>query len=259
MNFNKEFIEINGIKTAYIKRNGGDKICVILHGWGAYIESITPILKAVPSEYTVYAYDAPGFGDTEDPDFVMGTYEYYEFLLTLLEKFNIEKATFIGHSFGGKTLTILGAKNPLKVQKLVLIDASGVLPKRKLSYYFKVYSFKLMKKLYLLTHGGNEESLKKFYKKHGSDDYQNANGIMRKCFVKVVNESTEEEFENIDAETLLIWGENDDATPLYMAHIFEKKIKNSGLVVLDGAGHYSYIDDFGTFNAVLNSFLGDNR
>lgn len=255
MNLYKKFVEINGIKTAYIKRDGGEKICVILHGWGAYIESITPIINSVTSEYTVYAYDAPGFGDSDDPNFVMGTYDYYEFLLAFLEKFNIDKATFIGHSFGGKTLTILGAKNDEKIEKLVLIDASGALPKRKLSYYLKVYSFKIAKKFYLLTHGNDEESLKKFYKKHGSDDYQNADGIMRKCFVKVVNESTEEEFPKINAETLLIWGENDDATPMYMAEVFEKKIKNSGLVVLKGAGHYSYIDDFGTFNAVLNSFL----
>lgn len=255
MKINKKFVEINGIKTAYVKRDGGEKTCVILHGWGAYIESITPIINSLSKDYTVYAYDAPGFGDSDDPNFVMGTYDYYEFLLAFLEKFNIEKATFIGHSFGGKTLTIFGAKNDEKIEKLVLIDASGVIPKRKLSYYLKVYSFKIAKRFYLLTHGNDEESLKKFYKKHGSDDYQNADGIMRKCFVKVVNESTEEEFPRINAETLLIWGENDDATPLYMAEVFEKKIKNSGLVVLKGAGHYSYIDDFGTFNAVLNSFL----
>lgn len=255
MNLDKKFVEINGIKTAYLKIGDGDKVCVILHGWGAYIESITPIIKSIPSDYTIYTYDAPGFGDTNDPDFVMGTYDYYEFLLAFLEKFNIKKATFIGHSFGGKTLTILGAKNDEMIEKLILIDASGVIPKRKLNYYFKVYSFKIAKKFYLLTHGGDEESLKKFYKKHGSDDYQNADGIMRKCFVKVVNESTEEEFPKIKAETLLVWGEKDDATPLYMAEVFEKKIKNSGLVVLEGAGHYSYIDDYGTFNAVLNSFL----
>lgn len=255
MKVNKEFVDIDGIKTAYIKRDGGKKIVVILHGWGAYIESIMPIFNSVPDDYTVYAYDAPGFGDSDDPSFVMGTYDYYEFLLKFLEKFSIKKATFIGHSFGGKTLTILGARNKEIVDKLVMIDASGVLPKRKLSYYGKVYSFKAAKKLYMITHGNSEESLEKFYKKHGSDDYQSANGIMRKCFVKVVNESTREEFKNIDAETLLIWGDKDEATPFYMAEIFEKEIKNSGLVILKDAGHYSYIDKFSQFNAVLNSFL----
>ena len=255
MKIDKEFVEIDGIKTAYIKREGGEKVLVILHGWGAYIESIMPIFNAIPEGYTVYAYDAPGFGDSENPKEVMGTYDYYEFLLKFLDHFNIKKATFVGHSFGGKTLTILGSRNKDRVEKLIIIDASGVLPKRKLSYYAKVYSFKTAKKFYMLTHGNNEEAMAKFYKKHGSDDYQAADGIMRKCFVKVVNESTRDEFKNIDAETLLIWGDKDEATPLYMGKIFEEEIKNSGLVVLEGAGHYSYLDKFGQFNAVINSFL----
>lgn len=255
MKIDKNFVDVGGIKTAYIKRDGGEKVVVILHGWGAYIESIMPIFNSIPKEYTVYAYDAPGFGDSEDPKEVMGTYDYYEFLLKFLEIFNIKKATFIGHSFGGKTLTILGARNKDLIDKLVIIDASGVLPKRKLSYYTKVYSFKAAKKMYMLTHGGGEEAMAKFYKRHGSDDYQAADGIMRKCFVKVVNESTRDEFKNIEAETLLIWGDKDDATPLYMGKIFEEEIKNSGLVVLEDAGHYSYLDKFSQFSAVINSFL----
>lgn len=255
MKVDKNFIDIDGINTAYIKREGGEKIVLILHGWGAYIESIMPIFNAIPEHYTVYAYDAPGFGDSEAPKEVMGTYDYYSFLLKFLEKFNIKRATFIGHSFGGKTLTILGARNKNLIDKLVLIDASGVIPKRKLSYYAKVYSFKAAKKLYMLTHGNDDKALSKFYKNHGSDDYKEAEGIMRKCFVKVVNESTREEFKNIEAETLLIWGDKDDATPLYMGKIFEKEIKNSGLVVLKDAGHYSYLDKFGQFRAVINSFL----
>ncbi len=167
MKVNKEFVEIDGIKTAYIKRDGGEKIVVILHGWGAYIESIMPIFNAIPKDYTVYAYDAPGFGDSEDPKEVMGTYDYYEFLLKFLDKFEIKKATFIGHSFGGKTLTILGSRNKDLIDKLVIIDASGVLPKRKLSYYTKVYSFKAAKKMYLLSHGNDEKALEKFYKNMG--------------------------------------------------------------------------------------------
>ena len=98
--------------------------------------------------------------------------------------------------------------------------------------------------------------MEKFYKKFGSDDYRDTSGVMRSTFVKVVNESMEEEFSKINADTLLIWGERDDATPVYMGKIFESKIKNSGLVVLNG-GHYSYLDDYGTFCAVINSYLGD--
>ena len=41
-----------------------------------------------------------------------------------------------------------------------------------------------------------------------------------------------------------------------MAKTMEKEIKDSGLVVLEGAGHYSYLDDYYTFRAVINAFNG---
>ena len=143
------------------------------------------------------------------------------------------------------------------VNKLVLIDASGILPKRSLNYYVKVYSFKLLKKLYMIFNFSKDKEtrLKNFYKKFGSDDYKSSDGIMRKVFVKVVNESTEEYLDKIEQETLLIWGDKDDATPLYMGEIFDKKIKNSGLVILKNSGHFSYVDDYSTFSAVMRSYF----
>ena len=252
----KRDINLLGTNIKYIVKGEGTPL-VVLHGWGANIESVMPIVNAVPEGYKVYAYDAPGHGDSDDPVEALSTWDYELYLEEFLKKMEIGKASFIGHSFGGKTLTIFASKNRDMVNKLVLIDASGVIPKRTFKYYFKVYSFKTLRFIYtkLFFWNNSKDGIRKFYEKFGSDDYQASQGIMRKTFVKVVNESTLQCFKDIDAETLLIWGENDDATPLYMAHIFEKEIRNSGLVVLKNAGHFSYIDDYGTFCAVIKSFF----
>lgn len=252
----KEFITINNKKIAVVDTKKGDEFAFVLHGWGAYIESIVPIINALKDKYRVIAYDAYGHGDSDDPDTVIGTEDYSILLEDIVNYYGAGPSVFLGHSFGGKTLTIYAAEHPEMVKKLVLIDASGVLPKRGLDYYIKVYSFKLLRSLYNLLFFWKEKSerLKAFYTKFGSDDYQAAQGIMRKVFVKVVNEETVDYFSKIKAETLLIWGKHDEDTPLYMAKVFEDKIENAGLVELDG-GHYSYIDDYGTFKAVLNVFL----
>lgn len=253
----KSKIKVLSTELSYIEQGEGEPL-VILHGWGANIESIMPIVNTAPKKYKIYAYDAPGFGDSNEPNEVLSTYDYEKYLVEFLKLKNISKATFIGHSFGGKTLSIFAANHPEMVKKLILIDASGIIPKRTFSYYLKVYSFKLLRFIYtkLFFWNSNTEGIKKFYEKFGSDDYQNSDGIMRKTFVKVVNESTREHFKDIKAPTLIVWGEKDEDVPLYMAKIFEKEIKDSGLVVLKNAGHYSYIDDYGTFSAVMSSFLG---
>ncbi len=253
---NRKEMTIDKCKISYIDTEVGSNIAVVLHGWGANLETVVPIINILKDSFRVVSLDSPGFGLSEDPSRVYGTEDYADFTVKFLQELGIENADFLGHSFGGKTITVIAAKYPNLVKRAVLIDASGVLPKRELQYYFKVYSFKLLKFLYtrLLFWKDREKSLEKFYKKFGSEDYKAAQGIMRKSFVKVVNESTTEFFKDINAETLLIWGENDEDTPLYMAKEFESGIKNSGLVILKG-GHYSYLDDYGTFSAVINSFL----
>ncbi len=252
----KEFIRIDGKKIAVYDTKTGDDVAFVLHGWGANIESVMPIVSSLKDRYRVIAYDSLGHGDSDEPDAVIGGDDYVDLLRKIYDYYGIARATCIGHSFGGKTLTVFAALYPEKVDKLVLVDASGVLPKRSFTYYRKVYTFKFLKKLYKLLFfwQDTEKAMARFYKKFGSDDYKAADGIMRKVFVKVVNESTEEYFPRIQADTLLIWGDEDDATPLSMAKVFEAKIPEAGLVVLKG-GHFSYLDAYGQFDAVLRSFL----
>ena len=64
---------------------------------------------------------------------------------------------------------------------------------------------------------------------------------------------------SIEAETLLVWGELDDATPLSDAKIMERKIPGAGLVVFNGVGHYSYLDCLGQFLRVMDVFLEKER
>ena len=202
----KEFIRIDGKKIAVYDTKTGDDVAFVLHGWGANIESVMPIVSSLKDRYRVIAYDSLGHGDSDEPDAVIGGDDYVDLLKKIYDYYGIARATCIGHSFGGKTLTVLAALYPEKVGKLVLVDASGVLPKRSFTYYRKVYTFKFLKKLYKLLFfwQDTEKAMARFYKKFGSDDYKAADGIMRKVFVKVVNESTEEYFPRIQADTLFI-------------------------------------------------------
>jgi pimeloyl-ACP methyl ester carboxylesterase len=98
--------------------------------------------------------------------------------------------------------------------------------------------------------------LEKWRKKNGSDDYNNATPVMRQTLVKTVNEDLTPLLPGINAPTLLIWGENDTATPLRDGRLMEKLIKGSGLVTLKNAGHYSFLEQEYTYLKVLASFLG---
>lgn len=249
-------INISGINLNYIIKGEGSPI-VVLHGWGANIDTVIPIVNILAKDYKVYALDLPGFGKSEEPKEVLDSFEYAKIVKKFMEEMGISKASFIGHSFGGKLSIIFGAKYPDLVDKLVLIDSAGLIPKRGPEYYFKVYSFKSLRWIYtkLFFWIKNEDRMKKFYEKFGSDDYRDSQGTMRKILVTVVNENLKPILKEINAPTLLIWGDKDEDTPLYMGHIMEEEIKDSGLVVIEDGGHYSYLDDYNKFSAVIRAFF----
>ena len=99
------------------------------------------------------------------------------------------------------------------------------------------------------------DALENFRKKMGSADYAAASPMMRQVMVKVVNEDLEPYLPNIKAPTLLVWGVNDTATPLSDGEKMEKLIPDAGLVKLENAGHYSFLEQQFTFNRVMCSFM----
>lgn len=249
-------INIKDLNINYIVEGEGSPV-IVLHGWGCNIETVRSIVNILNDRYTVYALDLPGFGKSDEPKEAIDSFEYTEIVREFMKKMKIEKASFIGHSFGGKLSIIMGAKYPELVDKIVLVDSAGLIPKRGPKYYIKVYSFKALRFVYtrFFFWIKDEERMESFYKKFGSDDYQASQGVMRQILVKVVNESLKSLLKEIKAPTLIIWGENDDATPLYMAKTMEKEIEDSGLVVFEGAGHYAFLDDYSRFRAVINAFF----
>ena len=89
----------------------------------------------------------------------------------------------------------------------------------------------------------------------GSADYRAATPLMRQILVGVVNEDLKPLLPNIKQPALLIWGTLDTATPISDAHIFEELIPNAGLAEIQGAGHYSFLDNPVLFNAIMASYL----
>ncbi len=252
-------IEIQNQKINYIQEGHGHDV-LILHGWGCNIQTVMPVFNLLKHQFRVTAVDLPGFGDSSEPQEPYGSYDYADVIKQFIDSLGLKDIILIGHSHGGRIAIILSSQYPSLIDKLILIDSAGIIPKRSIKYYIKVYSFKTLKKIYLILNYGKDKSqaLEKFYKRHGSEDYRQSDGVMRQTMVKVINDNLRHLLKEIKAPTLLVWGENDDATPLSDGKIMEQEISDSGLVVIKGAGHYSYIDDFQTFKLVISSFLNIN-
>ena len=208
-------INIRGLNIHY-EDNGDPEapVVILLHGWGCDHSTVKSIASCIADDIRVIAIDLPGHGKSDEPHQVWSTYDFAQLIKEFIEKLNIQNPSFIGHSFGGRTSIAYASKN--KVNKLVLVDSAGITPKRSLNYYYKVYSYKLVKKLALRIFGNEKgkKIIEKRLNKKASADYRAASPIMRAIMSKCINEDLKNIMPQISAPTLLIWGEDDTATPL---------------------------------------------
>jgi pimeloyl-ACP methyl ester carboxylesterase len=251
-------IKINDIDINYeILGEDNTPSVVILHGWGANLQTMLPVSKYLSRKYKVYSIDLPGFGKSGQPNSMYTVTDYAKIVLNFIQNMNIQNPTLIGHSFGGRVIIKMVGELGYKPKNIIFVDSAGVKPKRSIKYYFKVYSFKLTKQIIKLLN--NKEKAEKIIadlrKNAGSTDYNAASENMKQVFINVVNEDLKQYLPKINVPALLIWGENDKDTPVKDAKIFEKLIPDSGLVVLKEAGHYSYLDKLGDFLVIITKFM----
>lgn len=248
---------INGVDFAYTVEEGTGAPVVLMHGWGCERSTLASIEKTVRAlGRPLLNVDFPGFGKSTEPQSVWGVYDYADAFAELLRLEGIgDDAVLLGHSFGGRVAIIHAARHA--VGKLVLVDAAGVKPHRSLRYYAKVYTFKAQKRLLRLLLGREkaERRLDRLRARAGSSDYAAASPRMRAIMSRVVNQDLCHEMPAIKAPTLLIWGENDTATPMADARSMERLIPGAALVSFPGCGHYSFLENPVQFAAVLTSFL----
>ena len=252
------FININDVLINY-EIYGEGKPLLILHGWGACINAMAPIWQFFKQKFKVYVLDFPGQQNgSGDPKTPWGIPEYACLILEFMKKLEINKPHVIAHSFGGRVAIYLSSLHKELFNKIVLVDSAGIKSKVSIKKQIKIYMFKCGKAILKYTSSKDkyDERLKNLRKKFGSSDYSNIKSdIVRQTFSKVINLDLTNNLKDIERPVLLMWGENDTDTPLYMAKIMEKNIHDSGLVVLKDAGHFSYIDKSNEFNLIVDNFL----
>ena len=249
-------IAVKGLNTEYTEVGSGIPV-LLLHGWGSSYDVYKGIMSALQDRCRLVAVNFPGCGNTETMSEPWRLEDYCDFVTEFMDKVGLEDPILIGHSHGGRVILKMAAEGTVKPSKIVLLDSAGLIPKKTPKQKARARSFKMIKKVLTLPvirsfSGGLLEKARKHY---GSADYNAAPEVLRKTMVSLVNTDLRDIISAISCPTLLIWGENDTATPLYMAKKIEKMIKDCGLCVIKDAGHWSFAEKPVEVNAILRSFI----
>lgn len=256
MTFMDKTIDIDGVSLHY--RDTGEenlRQIIIMHGWGCNVDTVASIENIFKGKMRVLNVDLPGHGRSSEPPAVWGVEDFTAMMENFISRLDLKRPSLVGHSFGGRISLLLSSRND--VDKVLLVDSAGIKPKRSFNYYRKVYTFKAMKHIMMLLLGKKKgtEAVERMRAKKGSADYRNSSPRMRAIMSRCVNEDLKHVMPSIKAPTLLIWGEDDTATPLSDAITMKRLIPDAGLVSFPGCGHYSFLDNPFGFRAAVASFF----
>lgn len=246
-------------KIAYTQYGSGEKLLVILHGWGCNKELFAKIAEHLSTRYTVVVPDLPGFGESPEPSAPYSVGDCTELIVQFIKSLGFNDVSLLGHSYGGRIIIKLFSRGnlPFAVEKVCLVDAAGIRPKKSIGQRLSLLCYKGGRRVLSLPPFRKlfPDAIENWRKKRGSADFNNASEVMKKTLVLAVNEDLTKCLKNITVPTLLFWGDKDDATPLSDAKIMEKKIPDAGLVVLQGGTHYSFLENTPYFLRVADAFF----
>lgn len=236
---------------------------LLLHGWGCSTKHFAPIARELAKSMRVTALDFPAHGQSGRPPQPWGVPEFAAMTAELIETLALAPVDIVAHSFGARIAIYLAANRPELVKRLVLTGAAGIKKPQTDEEKKKSQAFQAKKRL--LQNMAAIPFLKKpmamledsLRKKYGSPDYNALDADMRKTFVKVVSQDLSEYLPLIKAPTLLVFGEKDTETPLWMGRQMEKAIPDAGLVVFENDDHFAYLRQWQRFVTILKTFLGN--
>jgi pimeloyl-ACP methyl ester carboxylesterase len=266
------FTTIAGTHVHY--RDSGTKtapVLVFLHGFGSSLHTWDEWSKPLEQNYRVIRLDLPGFGlsgENEGNDF--SDSHDLAVILGLLDRLDIPKASFIGNSLGGKLAWRIASDYPERVEKLVLISPDGFASEgfdydkqTESSFMLSAMTIALPKpllKMSLAPAYANPSSLTPTMVDR-YHDLMCAPGV-RKSIIARINQTVLKDpvplLKNIQADTLLLWGENDAMIPVANAKDYLNIIPRVRLDVLPNTGHLPQEEHVQPGLTVLQKFLQSN-
>jgi len=247
-------VVVDGLLTRY-ELAGKGKLVLLLHGWGADLQSLGELRRGLSKRYRVLALDLPGFGGTQAPPGVWDLDNYAGFVKAALAKLDLKQPyAVIGHSNGGALAVRAISLGTLKPEKLVLLAASGVRTNNKFRRFFLKVIAKTGNAVTIWLPQRYRRALRKrLYGVAGSDMLVVPH--LQDTFKKTVRQDVQADAVAIAVPTLLLYAADDDAIPLADGRQYNQLIKNSRLEVIDNAGHFVQQDQPAKVEALIEEFL----
>jgi pimeloyl-ACP methyl ester carboxylesterase len=273
----QRWLEIGGRRVNVIELGSGPPV-VFVHGLSGSWQNWLEQLPVFARDHRVVAFDLPGFGASEMPDWQISISGYGRWLDALYEALGIDAAAVVGNSMGGFISAELAIAYPARVERLVLVSAAGLTVEhqrhdrtltvlRTLDRRLAAYAGWLGTRSDTLARRPRARRMIFGLVAHRPDLLpgplvaEQIRGSGKPGFVPALDALTSypirDRLPEIACPTLIVWGTKDWLVPVRDADEFARLIPNARKVVWPKTGHMAMLERPAAFNRLLAAFLAE--
>ena len=258
-----ERVEVDGLTIAFERRGDGPPL-LLVHGGLVDHREWSRQLDGLSDEFTVVAWDAPGCGRSSDPPEWFRMPDYADCLARLVRALGLERPHVLGLSWGSTLALELYRRSPEIPRTLVLTAAyagwAGSLPPDEVAERLERFmgQFEEPPERWvrdyipsLLTHRAPAEMVEELVALMA----ESRPAGLRAMILAMAEADLRDVLPTIAVPTLLLFGEEDERSPLSVAQELHAQIPGSTLVVMPGVGHQSNVEAADRFNDEARTFL----
>ena len=242
----------NKDKFKFVEEGEGEPL-VLLHGLFGALSNFETLIEYFRQHYKVIVPILPLF----ELDILHSTVGgIAKFVHRFLESRDLQNVHLLGNSLGGHVALIHVLKHPERIKSLIFTGSSGLFENGMGDSYPKRGDYEYIKNKTELTFYDPKTATKELV----DEVYGIINNRIKAIKIislakSAIRNNLGEELNQIKQPTLLIWGNNDNITPPFVAREFNKLIPNSELHFVDKCGHAPMMEVPDEFNIILHKFL----
>lgn len=235
---------------------GKGTLLLFLHGIRGSRRHWTRQVEFFSRHFRAAAWDARGYGDSEDYEGALQFDEHFTAdLLRVAEHFRADKMHLVGLSMGGRIARNFALRYPQRLRSLVLAGTSPG---------FDALSAQDVKRFVAERRTATPEGVRRLLGSRAvAGAYEqlldSVKGVHQASFEKTLEASVSQDraapIERIAVPTLVITGDEDRVYPPAMAQDIARRIPGAELVTMKGIGHLSNLEQPDEFNQAVLDFL----
>jgi 3-oxoadipate enol-lactonase len=265
---------MHGIKTELIgaapriavDHMGTGPLLVFLHGIGGNRTNWRDQLPVFAQRFHAVAWDARGYGDSDDYDGPLSYDDFCDDLVRVLSHFKADKAHLVGLSMGGFIAQDFYGHHPQRVASLVLADTR---PGWEQAFDPDAREEFLRLRLKPLQEGKSVAEMAPAVARSlmgssaGEEVFarlvESMSALHKESYMKSIAARGDWkpvlDPSSVKVPTLIVVGDDDRLTPPAMAKSIADAIPGARLAIIPTAGHLSNIEQPAAFNAAVLDFL----